>query len=234
MPDSALAGAVEGGGRLTPSAALDVYRKGYTARLTEALGETYEACWRVLGDEDFLSVCADYAARTPSLSHNLSDYGGLFPGYLESRADLAHAPFLGDLARFEWAFKELFHRAPHAGLPASEIAGRARPDGRLRLGAAMELLSLRRRVRAIWSRDRSDDTPLSPADWEGEQRLLLYKQGTNDVMIRELSAEEHAALSALRAGHALAEALAPSGLDEAATSALFSFLAGSGLVVDAG
>ena len=41
-------------GRLkTAASALEVYRRAYVARLTEALGDTYEAVWSVLGDDVF-------------------------------------------------------------------------------------------------------------------------------------------------------------------------------------
>ncbi len=225
--------AVEGGGRLSAAEAVAVYRRGYPARLTEALGETFEACWRVMGDEDFLAACREFVARTPSRSHNLSDYGETFPDFLAARADAEAAPFLGDLARFEWAFKELFHAAPRPGLSAAALAKAARPDSVLRLAGPLVLLSFGHRVYGLWKRDRADATPVTRADWEGPERLALYKEGGNPVFVRELSAPEHAALAALAAGRTAADALAGSGLDEAGAAALFAFLAEGGLVAEA-
>ncbi|MBI4370927.1 MAG: putative DNA-binding domain-containing protein [Elusimicrobia bacterium] len=229
--DGALAAAVRGGGRLSPAEAVAVYVRGYPARLTEALGETFQVCWRVLGDENFFAACRDYIAGHPSRSHNLSDYGSDFPACLGARPDSVQAPFLEDLARFEWAFKELFHKAPHDGLAAARLAAAAGPASRLRLGSASVLLALNHRVYGIWRRDRADDTPLRPRDWEGAERLLLYKAGSNPVFVRELPVPEHAALSALEKGLPLGEALAAAdGLDEAGARTLFAFLAESGLI----
>src|SRR4051812_47348056 len=98
---AAFAGSVKGGGKLTPAEAVGVYRDGYPARMTEALGETFEACWRVLGDEDFLEACRIYSRAAPSVSHNLSDYGGSFPEFLDDRFK-KQAPFIKDLAVLEW------------------------------------------------------------------------------------------------------------------------------------
>lgn len=227
-PDASLVAAVTGGGTLSSAEAVDVYRRGYPARLTSALGETFEACWRVLGDEDFFAVCRAYVARTPSRSHDLSDYGETFPGFLGDGTALASlgvdAPYLADLARFEWAFKELFHAAPVPGLSPAALAAAARPDSRLLLGAAA-LLSFPHRVYGLWKRDRKNDAPIAAAEWRGEERLLLYKSGGNPIFARELSAPEHAALSALSAGRTLGEALEASGLDEAGTKELFAFAA---------
>jgi hypothetical protein len=234
LADAEFAAGVTGGGRLTAEEAVAVYRKGYPSRLTEALGETYEACWRVLGDEEFLAAAAAYVARTPSRSHNLSDYGEGFAEFLESRPSAASAPFIGDLARFEWTFKDLFHAKPHAGLTPAVLAAKARPDAVLRLGGAVRLLSLRHRVHGIWRRDRADDTPLQPGDWDGAERLVLYKNGGNPVFVRELSAPGHAALSGLARGLPLQDALAAAdGLDAEGARSLFSFLAESGLVAEA-
>jgi hypothetical protein len=232
LADPELVASVTGGGALTAAAAVDVYRGGYPARLTEALGETFEACWRVLGDEAFFAAAKDFLTRTPSLTYNLSDYGEGFPEFLESRPDAEDAPFIGDLARYEWAFKGVFHEAPRAALDPAVLAAKARPDSVLRFGGATRLLSLRHRVRAIWLRDRSDDTPLEPSEWTGAQRVILYKSGDNGVRSRELTAPEHAALAALAAGRPLGDALAAAeGLDAAAASTLFAFISEAGLVV---
>ncbi len=233
LADPDFVGAVTGGGKLTAAEAVDVYRGGYPARLTEALGETFEGCWRVLGDEDFFAAAKDYIARAPSLTHNLSDYGEGFPEFLESRPDAARAPFLGDLARHEWAYKELFHAKPHAGLDPAVLAAKARPESVLRFGGAMRLLSLRHRIYAIWRRDRSDDTPLEPAEWTGSQRLILYKKEGNPIFSRELTVPEHAALTGLAAGRPLSVALAAAeGLDEAGAQELFAFVSESGIVAE--
>jgi hypothetical protein len=232
-PDPEFVAAVTGGGTLTPAEAVGVYRAGYSARLTEALGETYEACWRVLGDGGYFAVARDFVARTPSPTYNLSDYGESFPEFLESRPESQDAPFLGDLARFEWAFKELFHVKPHAGLSPAALSAAAKPVSVLRFGGAVRLLSLRHRVHGIWKRDRADDTPLEPADWTGAQRLILYKRGSNAIYARELSSAEHAALAALAAGRALEDALAGAeGLDSAGAQALFAFVAESAVVAE--
>jgi hypothetical protein len=235
LADPEFVASVTGGGRLTAAEAVDVYRRGYPARLTEALGETFEACWRVLGDEDFFAAARDYIARTPSLTHNLSDYGAGFPEFLESRPEAGRAPFLGDLARLEWTYKDLFHARPHESLAPEVLAARARPESVLYFGGAMRLLSLRHRVYDIWRRDRSDDTPLKDSDWHGGQRLIFYKRGGNPIYSRELTGPEHAALTGLAAGRTLSDALAAAeGLDAAGARDLFAFVSEAGLVADLG
>lgn len=230
--DGALAAGVSGGGKLTPEGAVAVYRRAYPARLTEALGETYERVWRVLGDDDFLATSAAFITTERSTSHNLSDYGRTFPEFLESLPELAHAPFIGDLARLEWTFKELFHMGSNDGLPADELARIATPSAVFSFGPATALLSLRHRVHAVWTRDLEDDTALDPESWRGHEDLFLYKKDGR-VFTRALTPAEAAALTALRAGRPLDAALAgAAGLDAGAVSALFRDLAASGAIVE--
>lgn len=231
LADPGLVASVTGGGELTAAEAVDVYRAGYPARLTEALGETYEICWRVLGDEGFFAAARGFIARFPSRSHNLSDYGAEFPEFLESLPVAEDAPYLGDLARFAWTFKELFHEKPHAGLDPAVLAAKARPEAVLRFGGAFRLLSLRHRVYGIYRREDDDDTPIRGSDWKGEQRLVLYKKEGNPIYVRELTAPEHSALSGLAAGLNLGDALAAAdGLDAAGAQELFGFISVSGVV----
>ena len=231
LPDPAFLGAVAGGGKLSAGEAVDVYACGYVARLTESLGETYEACWRVLGDEDFFKVAESYIRRYPSSTHNLSDYGASMPDFLRGQA--CSLQLLGDLAAYEWEFKELFHAPPHQGLSAAALAEKTRPDSRFVFGSALRLLSLDHRIYAIWKRDRSDDTPLEPSQWEGTQRLALYKKEGNPIFVRELTVGEYAALRSLSAGNKLDEALAAAPeMEPAAAQALFAFIAEAQLVMD--
>jgi len=229
--DPALVVQVRGGGALTPAEAVEIYRRGYPARMSEALGETFEACWRVLGDEDFLKACEEYSRSVKSISHNLSDYGHLFPEFLQARFH-ADAPFIGSLATFEWAFKEIFHAAPHTPLSPSDLAREVKDNSVLIFGPSVKLLPLTHSVVEIWKRDRSDGAPLIRSQWDAPQGALLYKSGGTPVFSRVIAAPEASALRSLMAQQPLSEALAAaSGLTEAAARNLFSFLSEAGLIV---
>lgn len=109
---------------------LEVYAGGYGARIRESLVEVYEAVHAALGDESFDGVCRAYADRHVSNDYNLNHAGLGFAEFLKSCAVMKHAPFLADLAAFEWAIWETFHarqdfappRTPSdlAGIPAED------------------------------------------------------------------------------------------------------------------
>lgn len=231
-PDAAFVSVIQGGGKLTPAEAVGVYREGYSARLSEALGETFEACWRMLGDEAFLGACRDYSRSVRSVSHNLSDYGKSFPDFLLERFR-DEAPFIGELGKLEWSFKELFHAAPHAGLSPLALSKAVKENSVLIFGPAVLLMHLDHSVHALWRRDRSDASPLSRADWEGPQDILMYKRGGTQVFSSVIAAPGASALRSLIKGTPLGEALAAAaGLDEAAARDLFSFISEAGLVTE--
>jgi hypothetical protein len=184
-----------------------------------------------LGDEAFFSAARAFISRFPSRTHNLSDYGAEFPEFLESLPVAQDAPYLGDLARCGWTFKELFHEKPHAALDPAVLAAKAHPDSIFRFGSAVRLLSLSHRVYGIFRRDNADDTPIEADSWKGAECLILYKKEGNQIFVRELTAPEYAALVALAAGLPLAGALAGAeALDVDATQELFGFIADSGIV----
>lgn len=222
---------VKGGGKLSAADAVAVYRGGYPARMSEALGETFEACWRVLGDEEFLEACKIYSRSVPSKSHNLSDYGFSFPNFLLNRFR-AQAPFIGDLGALEWAYKELFHAAPHTALTAEQLSVAVKENSVLIFGSAVQSLSFDFSVVDIWRRDRSDATPLSRSDWDGPQCALLYKSGGTQVFSRILAAPEASVINSLFNGISLDNTLASSTLDESAARHFFSFISAAGLIVE--
>ncbi|MBP9674857.1 MAG: putative DNA-binding domain-containing protein [Bacteriovoracaceae bacterium] len=114
-------GRIHAGGKLTPAKVLQVYQNDYIFRLTDTLGERYEACWSVMGDEAFHKISRDYIKQHPSQSYNLSDYGREFPLFLKETTFNSEIPFLQDLAEFEWMFHTLFHAKRTTPLSVADL-----------------------------------------------------------------------------------------------------------------
>lgn len=219
--------AVQGGGTLSPQAALGVYTQGYFARLTEALGETYEGVWSVLGDKDFFAACRAFIAENKSSFYNLSDYGRGFGGFLKKRPESKEFPFLQELCEFEWLFKELFHKKEHQHAPASALA-EAAESSRFIFGQAVAFRRHKHSVYAIW-KERQSRKPLPRSVWEKPEQLLVYKKD-GEIFVKTLPMEELRVLERLGSGSSLADALAPARLDPRRARELFSVVAESGIV----
>lgn len=206
MPWSdAVLGAVVPGGSLDHAGALEVYRTGYVARLTEQLGETYATVWRVLGDDGFFALCARYIAGHASTSYNLSDYGRGFAAFLEGSDEAADAPFLVELAGLELAFHDVFHAAAHTPVDTAALASLGCLDGvRFVFGSSVRVLSFERAVHTLF-RHRNDEA-MPDVDIDVAEHVVLYKDG-EEVLARTLDAASQCALAALARGAAIDEAL---------------------------
>ena len=213
-----------------------MYRIGYVARLTEQLGETFSAVWRLLGDEDFFTLCESFLRSHPSTSYNLSDYGRDFPGFLaaaEGPGHVAIRPLLAELAGFELLFHDLFHARSHEAVDAATLAALDDLDGvRFSLGSTVRLVSCRHAVYDVFRHRNDSQAP--DLDFERSQLVLLFKQEA-EVMARELDAGTLAALEGLRDSLTVEEALvraveADPAFGEAEVGRLFELMARCGLV----
>ncbi|WP_447968548.1 HvfC/BufC family peptide modification chaperone [Nitrospira sp. M1] len=206
-PDARLSKAITPGKDLTSHDALDVYRRGYLVRLTEALGETYEAVWWVAGDEEFFRLAKTFIQSYPSQTYNLSTYGAEFADFLEKARPFPDLLFLPDLARFEWLFKNIFHMPQHE--PASQETIQAmtqQSNIRFQFGPSVHLFSAPYSIYNIWKlRGTCHDGQPQP-DWNIAQHLLLYKKH-QQIYVNELQQVEYNLLEHLCTGLSLEEAL---------------------------
>ncbi len=205
--EPALLDTVQPGGSLTSDHAVDVYRTGHIVRLTEALGETFEAVWWVAGDDHYFRLAKKYLLTHPSTSYNLSDFGKTFPDFLEKEQPFSDLPFIDDLARFEWLFKEVFHLSPHSALSTDdfqqhEVSGTTH----LTFGPSIRFFHSRYSVYEIWKMRGTEQASLPQEDWDTPQWLLCYKH-EQQVYIKHVSEPEYLLLRHLHSGQNIEDAL---------------------------
>lgn len=198
---------IAAGGSLTPATSLEVYRRGHIVRLTEALGETFEAVWWISGDSDFFRLARQFVLMHPSSSYNLSGYGQTFPQFLEDVCPFPDFPFLPDLARFEWLFKQVFHKPQHEHLPPGHFQHVGLSGGiRFTFGPSVHLFRSPYSVYEVWKLRGTDQELLPEPDWNIPQRLVCYKH-QQQVYVKHLSQPEYSLLERLLSGSSIEEAL---------------------------
>ncbi len=195
------------GGSLSSGAAVDVYRTGHIVRLTEALGETFEAVWWVVGDEHYFRLAREFILSRHSTSYNLSDFGKSFPSFLDEKRPFSDLPFLADLARFEWVFKEVFHCPPHIGLSPDQFQ-QSMLSGNvcLSFGPSVRLFDAPHSVYEIWKMRGTQQESLPEQDWNNPQRLLCYKH-EQKVYVKHVSEQDYQVLTYLYGGDSIENAL---------------------------
>lgn len=105
-----------------PFKRLSVYRDAYYARLFEALEETFEVTFKIVGDVSARECVTRYMWEFPSRTPNLSNVGEAFPEFLNNHPLTQALPFLPDLALFEWKFSRSFHAFNQPPLSAQDLS----------------------------------------------------------------------------------------------------------------
>lgn len=94
---------------------LGIYKNAYTARLIDALADTYPVLLKYLGHKAFNALCENYVAKHPSTFKSIRWYGDQLAHHIE-------IPCYAELARFEWSLNLIFDAMDHPSLEISEIA----------------------------------------------------------------------------------------------------------------
>jgi len=215
-------------GKLNSEQALRVYQSGYNARLTEALGETYEAVWRMLGDDEFFRVCAEYITANDSYNWNISAYGDGFPDFVGEQ----HGDLLMHIARFETVFRDLFHREAEIHNPDYSII--SSPDIMIKFNSNMELLSFPAPVLTLWENRDNEEFTLDAVSLDNEENLILYKTADNRFFTKRLSSGAYHLMMLVDEGKPLGEAVTSAaenfGVNQEEITGLFELIRNSGFV----
>ncbi|WP_323766265.1 DNA-binding domain-containing protein [Marinovum sp.] len=165
-------GLVDGAGR-PAGRRYDVYRNNIASSLGEALKTGFPAVAKLLGVDNFTNLAALYLRQEPPRSPRMMHYGAGFGDFLENFTPLAKYPYLGDVARLEYALRESYHAAD--ALPLDPAALALEPEAlmaaRLSLAPSLRLLRSRYPVVSIWRYNMVPGSPKPPP--AAEDALIL-------------------------------------------------------------
>ena len=216
-----LAAALVGTDELAADARLAIYARMYLWRLLDVLRDDHPRTAAVLGDEAFRAVARDYLSRHPSEHPSVSNVGRSFSAFLAATLPAGAPPWAPDLARLEWARREVFD-APDAtplGLDALRaLAPEAWPSTRFAVVPALARVVARWPVHRVWDAETDAPTPELPAE---RTALRVWRSGYS-VYHAPMDAREEAALGRLVAREpfaAVCEAFADLPAENAAAQA---------------
>jgi len=135
---------------VTPSATLsaleriDIYRRGYHARLIECLADDYPVLQHALGEEGFDTLCRAYIARHPSDAPSLNYFGRHMAEFCLEQP-LPEPGFAAALATLEWAIVLCIHAptAPTIGFEdLRDVPPERWPAARFQVNPSLRLLRL--------------------------------------------------------------------------------------------
>lgn len=185
----------------------DVYRNNVVVGMIEGLRATFPAIERLVGGEFFSAASRVYLEKEPPRSPLLFRYGGTFGNFLDHFPPAASVPYLGDVARLEWARLVAYHAADRKPLsidvlsrvPASDVG-----KVTFELHPSLALIKSSWPVVSLWAastdRGSSDDVDMK----RPEEAVIVRPK--MEVDTRLLPAGGFSIISALKEGAALEEA----------------------------
>jgi len=216
-----LAAALVGTDELAADARLAIYARMYLWRLLDVLRDDHPRTAAVLGDDAFRAVARGYLTRHPSEHPSVAHVGRSFAAFLAATLPAGAPPWAADLARLEWARREVFD-APDAaplGLDALRaLAPEAWPSARFGVVPALVRVFTAWPVHRAWAAEA--DAPV-PELAEERTALRVWRSGYA-VYHAPMDRWEEAALATLAAGEpfaAVCEAFADLPADDAAARA---------------
>ncbi len=193
-------------GTLSKEEVIQVYSQDYYARLTEALGESYEACWAVLGDESFFALIRELLKEYPSKDADLGKAGFDFPVFLKTHPVGEDYPFLHDLAEFEKGFWRMFHMEKSEGVQLQPEEMEAMISKPLNFSLRMEHYSWEYKINNIWQQRKLGFDGMELSHFQGRQNIILCRT-IDKVNALEIKDGQSELLGHLISGLKLEEAL---------------------------
>ena len=180
---------------LAPAERVGIYAGMYVARIVDALAEDFPKVAATLGPDAFADVVRAYLAHHPSSAPSIRHLGGAFPAFVANR----EPGWLGDLARLEWARRDVFDAPDATPVTVADLErtpADAWPGLRFALVPACTRLVTGWPVHRLWSDEPPELAPARTALRVWRDGFLVYQSPMDDA--------EEAALERVAAGEPFA------------------------------
>ena len=192
-------------------ARLRLYRGNVQANVRKALANAHPVCARLVGDDFFDGLAHEFAARTPSCSGDLNEYGGGFAGFLAAFAPVVlQVPYLPGVATLEWQVHVAHYAADAPPFDAASLDGVAADRlARTRFvpAPATALVESRWPVASVWRAHAAHGDDVPQVDLSSGAECGLVFRPRYRVEVVALGAGAHAFLAAMLADATFARAL---------------------------
>lgn len=188
----------------------NVYRNNVVSGMTEALRATFPAVEKLVGSDFFAASARLYLAQHPPCSPLLFQFGDAFGDFLDSFPPAASTPYIGDVARLEWARLQAYHAEDCSPLSIDDLGDRLRTGDdksvspgtfRFALHPSLTLLRSRWPLVSLWA--ASTDRGLSEdVDMNSAEAALVVRPALL-VETRQVPDPSYAFISALMHGQTL-------------------------------
>lgn len=187
----------------------NVYRNNIVVGLKSAMEDGFPAVSSLVGEEFFNAMVGKFVRTAPPRTPILPLYGVDFAKFIDQFEPARSLPYLGDVARLEYAIRESYHAADCAPVAAAELSDPLLFTRSIRFAPTVSWLTSPYPVTEIRAYTMGGRKPTG-----GAQDILITRPEF-DPVATAFPVGTNAVLDALKDGLALADAveLAPSALD---------------------
>lgn len=169
--------------------AVAIYRGNAAAIADRALAQAFPTVRRLLGDESFALLAKAFWYRCAPQRGDLAQLGAALPGFIEADSQLAGEPYLGDVARVDWAVHRIEQAVDIDGPPPGlqRLASDEPDQIRLVLRPGITALRSNWPVASIWRAHRSDQADRFASSREAldqgvAENVLVWRDGWRGVV----------------------------------------------------
>ena len=169
-------------------AGLAVYRNNIRSSLSTALAETFPVCTELVGEDFFKFTANEYFNAHPPSSPLISNYGLIFPAFLEGFDPAKSVPYLSDMAQLELAWLRAYRAQNATPLTIEQIMEKAGDDPSqlcLKLHPSLQLLQSNYPVASLWQHHKEQSPGAAFTKTNAEQVLIIRPH--LDVLVHNLS-----------------------------------------------
>lgn len=181
----------------------DVYRNNVATSLMDALETGFPVIAKLLGSENFRNLAREFQWGHPPASPLMMQYGEGFAEYLDAHPALARFPYLGDVARLEYALRQSYHAADSIPIKPERLEDPDLIDARFGFAPTVQIVSSRWPVLSIWRFNTQAGAPKPDAKAEH----VLVTRPDYDPTPEEITAGDAALLRELLSDAPLSAAL---------------------------
>jgi putative DNA-binding protein len=196
------------GDSIPAAARLRVYRNHVHRSLATALAATFPTVQALVGGDFFRAMARSFVGSDLPTQPVLSEYGAGFPRFVESYAPARGLPYLGDIARLDWALNVAFHSPAARRLASADLESipvEELPAKSLALAPGAVVLRSIYPIDRVWAAAQPDG-PSETVDLAAGGARLLVLRRPDDAGFVSLGDGEASFLEALAAGHTLEQA----------------------------
>ncbi len=187
----------------------DVYRNNVAIGLIDAIADTYPVVHALVGEEFFKGLTRFYTRLFLPTTPVMLDYGADFPDFISTQSETETTPYLGDVARLEWAWNRAYHASDGAPVGIeilADLAESAVENIRLRFHPSVRFLASTWPMVSIWRAHQEPDPQslLGQLPDHGERAMIVRPEMT--VFVRALDSVAYDFTKALYDGESLGQA----------------------------